>query len=249
MIVYFLKAKSEALAAFKQYTARLSTQHEGIHILKLCSDHGGEYIFTDFDQHLCAVSIKWELTVHDSPEQNGVAECLNGTLISLVRAMLLGRNLPKFLWAEAVSYATWLKNRLPSHAILGHTPYDLIHSSLPNISMAHEFGALCFVHLQDVSKLDARVEEAVFMGIDAQSKAYHIYWTGKCRVSVERNVTFTPTSVDIVDDVLAKGESATPGSSEVSTQTTSPANRQLTSPTAPSTPTKAPQPAETPLAP
>jgi hypothetical protein len=115
--------------------------------------------------------------------------------------------------------------------------------------MAHEFGAPCFVHLQDVGKLDARAEEAVFVGVDAQSKAYRIYWAGKRRVSVERNVTFTPTSVDVADDVLAEGESATPGSSEVSAQTTSPANGQLTSPTAPSTPTKAPQPAETPPAP
>jgi hypothetical protein len=247
--VHFLKAKSEALVAFKQYTAHLSTQHEGIHILKLRSDCGGKYISTDFDQHLTAAGIEWELTVHDSPEQNGVAECLNRTLVSLARAMLLGHNLPKFLWAEAVSYATWLKNRLPSCAIPGHTPYNLIHGSLPDISMAHEFGAPCFVHLQDVSKLDARAEEAVFVGIDAQSKAYRIYWAGKRRVSVGRNVTFTPTTVDVADDVLAEGESVTPGSSEVSTQTTSPANGQLTSPTAPSTLTKAPQPAETPPAP
>jgi hypothetical protein len=163
--------------------------------------------------------------------------------------MLLGHNLPKFLWAEAVSYATWLKNRLPSCAIPGHTLYNLIHGSLPDISLAHEFGAPCFVHLQDVGKLDARAEEAVFVGIDAQSKAYRIYWAGKRRVSVGRNVTFTPTTVDVADDVLAEGESVTPGSSEVSTQTTSPANGQLTSPTAPSTLTKAPQPAETPPAP
>jgi hypothetical protein len=162
--------------------------------------------------------------------------------------MILGCSLPKFLWAEAVSYATWLKNCLPSRAIPGHTPYDLVHGSLPDVSMAREFGAPCFVHLQDVGKLDARAEEAVFVGIDAQSKAYRIYWAGKRRVSVERNVTFPPTSVNVADDVLAKGESTTPGASEVSAQTTSQANGQLTSPETPSTPTRTPQPAETPPA-
>jgi hypothetical protein len=150
--------------------------------------------------------IKRELTVHDSPQQNGVAERLNRTIVELARAMLISKNVPKFLWGEAVNYATWLKNRLPSHAIPGHTPYDLINGRRPDLSQAHEFGGKIFVHLPNAGKLELRAEEAVFVGVDLESKAYRVYWPGKRWVSVERNVSFVPTMVQVADDILAEGE-------------------------------------------
>lgn len=244
--VHFLKAKSEALAAFKQYETHLSRHNKGIHILKLRSDRRGEYLSAEFDQYLHATGIERELTVHDSPEQNGVAECLNGTLVSLASTMLLGRSLPKFLWAEAVSCATWLKNHLPSHAIPGHTPYDLVHGSHPDISMAHEFGETCYVHLTDSRKLDTRAEEAVFVGINAESKAYRVYWPGRCKVSVERNVTFTPSTVTVADDVVAEGE---PNVSSAQMTPATDAPTVLEPPPTPSTPPQAPRTLKTPLAP
>jgi hypothetical protein len=85
--------------------------------------------------------------------------------------MLLGRNLPKFLWAEALSYTTWLKNCLPSRAIPGHTLHSLVHGTVPDLSMAHEFGTPCFVHIQDGGKLDARAEEAISLGLMQKVKA------------------------------------------------------------------------------
>lgn len=169
--------------------------------------------------------------------------------MSHARAMLLGRNLPKCLCAKAVNYATWLKNRLPSQAIPDQTPYRLVHGTKPNLSLAREFGAPCLVHVGDAGKLDARAEQAIFVGIDAESKAYRVYWARKRKVSVERNVTFPPTSVEVADDVPAEGESTAPGPSNINVQSTSPANRQLTSPKPPSTLTRTPQPAETPPAP
>jgi hypothetical protein len=205
--IAFLRHKSEALTAFRQYEANLVRQHSGICIRKLRSDRGGEYLSADFDQYLKDQGIERQLTVHDSPQQNGVAERLNRTLVEHARAMLLARNLPKFLWAEAINYATWLKNRLPSRAIPGHTPHELIHGCKPNLAQAHEFGAKIYVHLQDAGKLEARAEEAVYVGVDDQSKGYRIYWPGKRRVSVERNVTFVPRTVIVNADILDEGES------------------------------------------
>ena len=112
--VQFLKQKSEALTAFKQYEANLTRQHPGAKLRKLRSDRGGEYLSAEFDQYLKDQGIERQLTVHHSPQQNGVAERLNRTLVEHARAMLLARDMPKFLWAEAINYATWLKNRLPS---------------------------------------------------------------------------------------------------------------------------------------
>ena len=93
--------------------------------------------------------------------------------------MLLRRNIPKFLWPEAINYATWLKNRLPSHAIPGETPYSLVYKTTPNLSQAHEFGGKLYVHSTTGGKLVARADEAIFVGIDTESKGYRVYWPEK----------------------------------------------------------------------
>jgi transposase InsO family protein len=112
--VQFLKQKSEALTAFRHYKANLARQNPGTRLRKLCSDRGGEYLSAEFDQYLKDQGIEWQLTIHHSPQQNGVAERLNRTLVEHAQAMLLARDLLKYLWAEAINYATWLKNCLLS---------------------------------------------------------------------------------------------------------------------------------------
>jgi hypothetical protein len=183
--IKFLKLKSEALTAFKQYEAAITRQHPGTHLCTLRSDRGGEYLSAEFDQYLLDQGITRQLTIHDSPQQNGIAECLNCTLVEHARAMLLAKNLPKFLWAEAINYATWLKNHLPSRAIPGHTPYELVHHTKPNLALAREFGTAVYVFLQDAGKLEAKADAAIFIGIDEESKGYRIYWLTKCWVTVE----------------------------------------------------------------
>lgn len=88
--VTFLKRKSDMLEAFKHYEARLTMQHEGLHVKTLCSDRGGEYLSAEFDAYLKERGITRELMVHDSPQQNGMAERLNRTLVEHAHAMLLG---------------------------------------------------------------------------------------------------------------------------------------------------------------
>jgi transposase InsO family protein len=116
MKVRFLELKSEALSTLKDYETELKRQTPGAKIKKLRSDRGGEYLIMEFDRYLKDQGIKCQPTVHHSPQQNGVAECLNCMLVKHARAMLLGRDMPKILWAEVLNYATWLKNRLPSRA-------------------------------------------------------------------------------------------------------------------------------------
>jgi transposase InsO family protein len=244
--VTFLKQKSEALTAFKHYEATVTTQHPGTRLRKIRSDRGGEYLSAEFDQYLKDRGIQRQLTVHDSPQQNGVAERLNRTLVEHARAMLLAHDLPKSLWAEAINYATWLKNRLPSKAIPGHTPYELVHGSKPNLAQAHEFGARVYVHLLGVGKLEAKAEEGIFVGVDEQSKGYRILWPHRRRVSVERNVSFVPSSVVVAADVPDEGDSeAAPNASTTNT------NVQNVTPQIqmPSTPPKALQRPITPPAP
>lgn len=121
--------------------------------------------------------------------------------------MLIAKDLPKYLWAEAINYATWLKNRLPSRATPGTTPFELVQKAKPSLVHVHKFGVKVYVHLQDAGKLEPKAEEAIFVGVDTESKAYRVYWPGKCRVSVERNLTFVPREVTVAKDTLNEGES------------------------------------------
>ena len=156
--------------------------------------------------------------------------------------MLLARNVPKFLWTAAVSYASWLRNRLPSRATPGHTPFSLVHGRRPDLSRAHEFGSKVYVHLHDAGKLEARAEEAIFVGVDDQSKGFRVYWPGKRRISVERNISFVPTTVTVAADVPVEGELVTPATVPAS-------NAQNVLPITPSTPPKVQQSLPIPTAP
>jgi transposase InsO family protein len=79
--VRFLKLKSKAFSALKDYEMELRRQTPGAKIKKLRSDRGGEYLSTEFDRYLKDQGIKRQLTVHHSPQQNGVTERLNRTLV------------------------------------------------------------------------------------------------------------------------------------------------------------------------
>jgi hypothetical protein len=76
------------------------------------------------------------LTVHDTPEHNGVAEQRNRTNLEIVRAMLHDNGFPKFLWAEAVSHAIYLRNRTWTRAIGYTTPYELLYGTKPNLDFS-----------------------------------------------------------------------------------------------------------------
>ena len=98
----------------------------------LRSDNGGEYITGEFESYLKLKGIRHELTVPHIPEQNGVAERMNRTLMESARSMLAHAGLPHCYWAEAVSTAAYLKNRTATTAFA--TPYERWYGRKPNIS-------------------------------------------------------------------------------------------------------------------
>ena len=197
--IYLLRQKSDTFAAYKRFEASLKTQHD-TRIKALQSDRGGEYLSTEFLNHLAAQGTKSRLTVHDTPQQNGVAERLNRTLTELARAMLLGAGLPKFLWGEAISHATWVKNRAPTRALDGKTPFEKRYGEKPSMRDLHEFGCKVWVHIKDAGKLNAQAAEGRFVGYAGDSKdGYRIYWAAKRTVTVERNVKFVDAPIASVD--------------------------------------------------
>ena len=90
----------------------------------LQTDNGGEYTSTKFENNLKKGGLRHELTVSKTPEQNGVADQMNRTLVETVRCMLADAKLPQKFWAEALTSAVYLQNRSPTKARDDMTPFE-----------------------------------------------------------------------------------------------------------------------------
>src|ERR1700723_2294973 len=100
-------------------------------VKKLRTDRGGEYEFT---QKLKDYGIIHERTVPDTPQQNGLAERYNRTVVGAAKAMLYTAGLSFGFWVEAVRTAAHVQNRSPSHVIDWKTPHELLMGQTPDIS-------------------------------------------------------------------------------------------------------------------
>lgn len=132
MYLYLLHSKDEALDVFKFFKAEVENQ-SGKHIKIVRSDRGGEYYgrYTEngqapgpFAKFLQEHGIVAQYTMPGSPDQNGVAERRNRTLIDMVRSMRSNVKLPLFLWIDALKTAAYILNRVPSK-VVSKTPFKL----------------------------------------------------------------------------------------------------------------------------
>jgi hypothetical protein len=160
-----------------------------------------------FSEHLRKAGTVRRLTVHDTPEYNGVAERFNRTAIEKVRALLHDSGLPLFLWGEALHHVVYLKNRTWTKSSPGGTPYEILTGKKPDLSDLHPWGTRVFVHDTSGSKLEGRAKEGRWVGFDEESRGHRIYWPTRRSVTVERSITFIPEEVDIqIGNAPVEGE-------------------------------------------
>jgi transposase InsO family protein len=113
--VYFMKAKSEAPAKFKEYVAKVEKQHPKKKVFRIRVDGGGEYGSREkFLEYLAEEGIVREVSAPYSQQQNGLSERCNRSVMDPARSMLMHVGMPNKFWAEAVSTAVYIKNRLPT---------------------------------------------------------------------------------------------------------------------------------------
>ncbi|GJX09813.1 retrovirus-related pol polyprotein from transposon TNT 1-94 [Tanacetum coccineum] len=118
---------------------------EGLgHKLNSSLDNGTEFVNQTLREYYEKVGISHETFVARSPQQNGVVERRNRTLIEVARTMLIYAKAPLFLWAEAVATACYTQNHSIIRLHHGKTPYELLHDKLPDLSFFYVFGALCY---------------------------------------------------------------------------------------------------------
>ncbi|QRV95406.1 integrase core domain protein [Ceratobasidium sp. AG-Ba] len=229
----FLRHKDETLSHYKSFEAMLDTQ-KNKKIKRVRFDNGGEFVNNDWQGHAALKGTILETTAPYSAQQNGIAERLNRTLTEKARAMMLESGAPKFLWSEAIAYACYLKNRVPTqvHGTFWRTPYELFWNKKPDVSRLQPRGTKCYVLNQgeSTSKLDPKTFTGIFTGIsDVQGKSWRYYKTGANRILHSRNISFPRIyahSTDVQQDP-EWGETVVPPAEGERSQDSSAAERAM----------------------
>nr|GEZ97140.1 retrovirus-related Pol polyprotein from transposon TNT 1-94 [Tanacetum cinerariifolium] len=141
-----------------------------------------------------------------TPQQNGVVERRNWTLVEAIRTMLIFSRAPLFLWAKAIATACFTQNRSIIHRHFDKTPYKLINDRKPDISFLYVFGALCYPmnDREDIGKLGAKGDIGFFIGYSANSCAYKVYNRQTKKIIETMNVSFNELSVMAFEQCSSK---------------------------------------------
>jgi len=191
--VYILKQKSDVFQNFQQWKVMIENQ-TGKKIKILRTDNGLEFCSSEFDNFCKDAGIVRHRTVRHTPQQNGVAERLNRTLLERARCMLLNADLTKDFWAEAVCTACYLVNRSPHTVLDMRTPEEVWSGGASDLSKLRVFGCPAYAHV-DQGKLNARSLKCIFLGYDLGVKGYRLWCKESQKLMVERNVVFNELSM------------------------------------------------------
>ncbi|KAJ9535808.1 hypothetical protein OSB04_un001040 [Centaurea solstitialis] len=183
LYVYLLHSKDQAFEAFKIYKAEAENQKEKrIKILRL--DRGGEYFNHKFDTFCEENGIKHERTSPFTPQQNGLAEQKNQTLVEMVNCMLNQSGLPINLWGESLLTACHIHNRITSH-VIPTSSYELWKGRKPDLDYFRVWAVLLTTEL-----LILRDPNSEPMLSKAFSKAYGLLDKETCVILESKDVDF-----------------------------------------------------------
>lgn len=187
----FLVEKSEALNSFKCFK-KLVEKETNMNIKCLRTDRGCEFTSNEFNDFCRQCGIKRKLTVAYTPQQNGVAERKNRTVMNLVRSVLSEKKFPKNFWPEAVNWIIYVLNRSPTIAVTNVTPEEAWSGVKPSVEHFRVFGCVAHVHVPEArrTKLENKSFECVLLGVSDESKGYRLYDPISKRVVTSRDVVF-----------------------------------------------------------
>nr|GEY54488.1 hypothetical protein [Tanacetum cinerariifolium] len=153
-------------------------------------------------EYFDTVGISHQVSLVRTPQQNGVVERRNRTLVEAARTMLIFSRASLFLWAEAIATACFTQNCSIIHRRFNKTPYELINGRKPDISFLYVFGALCYPKNdhEDIRKLGAKGDIGFFIGYFADSCAFRVYNRRTKKIMETMNVsgldlTYAPSTI------------------------------------------------------
>nr|GEV96457.1 hypothetical protein [Tanacetum cinerariifolium] len=188
--VHFLRSKDEAPEVIKTFLKRITILLQSPIIIRTNNDT--EFKNQVLKEFFDSVGISHQMSSVQTPQQNGVVERINRTLVEAAKIMLIFSCAPLFLWAEAIATVCFTQNRSIIHRRFNKTPYELINSRKPDISFLHVFGALCYPknYCKYIGKLGAKGDIGFFIGYFADSCAYRVYNRRTKKIMETMHVSF-----------------------------------------------------------
>ncbi|GJT80378.1 ribonuclease H-like domain-containing protein [Tanacetum coccineum] len=189
--VFFLATKDETSDILKNFIKEVENLvDKKVKIIR--SDNGTEFKNKVMDDFCRGKGIKREYSVARTPQQNGVAERKNRTLIEAARTILADSKLPTTFWAEAVSTACYVQNRVLIVKPHNKTPYELFRGFKQTIGFMKPFG--CHVTilntLDNLGKFEGKSDEGFFVGYSLSSKDFRVYNTRTRKVQENLHIGF-----------------------------------------------------------
>ncbi|GJX22703.1 putative ribonuclease H-like domain-containing protein [Tanacetum coccineum] len=186
-----LRTKDETDGILKDFIRQIENQlNQKVKTIRC--DNGTEFKNKDIIEFYGSKGIKREYSNARTPQQNGVAERKNRTLIEAARTMLADSFLPNTFWAEAVSTACYVLNRVLVTKPQNKTPYELITGKIPIISYIRPFG--CHVTILNtidhLGKFEEKSDEGFLVGYSLNSKAFRVYNLETKRVEENLHINF-----------------------------------------------------------
>jgi transposase InsO family protein len=171
--IYFLKEKSDALEKLMLYEGDMSAllNDRNIKIARLHSDNGGEFVGAKFKSYCSGKAILLTTSGPECPEQNGLAERSNRTVVEMARCLRVQSGLGKELWAEACYTAVHILNRVPSRVIDGDTPHHRLLGKHARLDHFKAFGCKAYVQVYDrYRKMDDKAWRGIMIGYDEHNR-------------------------------------------------------------------------------
>ncbi|XP_070664630.1 uncharacterized protein [Malus domestica] len=212
--VYFMRFKSEVFTIFKKFKTMVELQ-SGYQIKRLRSDREFEYTSHEFNAFCEDVGLEKQLTVAYSPQQNGIAERKNKTIIEMAKSMMHEKNMSYTFWGEAVNTSVYLLNRCPTKALDKKTLFEVFSVRKPFVKHLKVFGSVCYTlikpfvkHLRVFGsvcytliphqlrhKLEKSSNKDVFVGYGTSEKGYIVYNVLTQKIILLRDVIFDEDSM------------------------------------------------------
>ncbi|GBP07332.1 Retrovirus-related Pol polyprotein from transposon TNT 1-94 [Eumeta japonica] len=194
-----------AFDKIKQFIEQCENQL-GKRLKVLRTDRGGEFVNFKAQQFFKNKGILHQLTAPYTPQQNGVAERKNRSLMEMARCMLFDAKMEIKFWAEAVYHANYIQNRILSAAV-NSTPFELWYGKPPKLNHVHIFGAVAYAQInkQKRKKLDEVAVKCNLVGYAEESKAFRLLNTETNKIIISRDVKFLEMNDNEMINVIESG--------------------------------------------
>ncbi|GJS88821.1 retrovirus-related pol polyprotein from transposon TNT 1-94 [Tanacetum coccineum] len=201
--------RDETLEVLKDFLMMIQRNLQA-QVISVRTDRGTEFLNKTLHAYFKEEGIEHQTSIPRTPEQNGVVERRNRTLVEAARTMLLAFKLPLSFWAEAVATTCYTHNRSIIISTHGKTAYHIINYMKPSIKHLYIFGCICYITRdgENLDKMKEKGDPCVMVGYSTQSKRYRVYNKITCLIVESIHIKFDEIKEMMSDHNTEKTDSS-----------------------------------------